>query len=69
MDPFQRAPDRPAEVHGAQHQEAGEGSARPQEGGVTSNTGPYPADTIVAIATPPGAGAIGVIRVSGARAV
>ncbi len=36
---------------------------------MTSNAGPHPADTIVAIATPPGAGAIGVIRVSGARAV
>jgi tRNA modification GTPase len=36
---------------------------------VTSNAGLHPADTIVAIATPPGAGAIGVVRVSGARAV
>ncbi|HEX3409550.1 MAG TPA: tRNA uridine-5-carboxymethylaminomethyl(34) synthesis GTPase MnmE [Candidatus Binataceae bacterium] len=35
----------------------------------SSTTGSYPADTIVAPATPPGAGAVAIVRLSGPRAI
>src|SRR5262249_8759249 len=66
LDALQRASDRSTEVHGAPRQD-GEGAGPRAEEGVT--TDPARADTIVAIATPPGSGAIGVVRLSGSRAV
>src|SRR5262249_36275804 len=67
LDPLERAPDRPAEVHGAGREGAAQdGGAVPQEG---VSREPTPGSTIVAISTPPGTGAIGVIRVSGPGAV
>src|SRR5262249_51668715 len=70
LDALERAADRAAEVHRARVQEArgrqaGEGTARSEEGVRRRSD----RDTIVGIATPPGTGAIGVIRVSGPGAI
>src|SRR5262249_13994083 len=60
----------PAKVHGEGHEDSETARASTQEG-VSSAPGGASrgdTDTIVAIATPPGVGAIGVIRVSGPAA-
>ncbi len=68
LDPLERAPDRAAEVHGTNHEPAREEGAAPEEG-VTPSGAFRASDTIVGIATPPGTGALGVLRVSGSSAI
>src|SRR5213079_1017691 len=73
LDLVERVADRPAKVHGATQpgwDRTAEGRrAGPQEGVSGDDRGLPLEDTIVAVATAPGAGAIGVVRVSGRRAI
>ncbi|PWU18100.1 MAG: tRNA uridine-5-carboxymethylaminomethyl(34) synthesis GTPase MnmE [Candidatus Rokuibacteriota bacterium] len=65
MDALERVADRSAKVHGAKDEEGrGRGSPR-SEKGVTQD----PGETIVAIATPPGIAALGIVRISGPSAI